>query len=131
MTDKPPTIQVLAIAVIPFVHGIWCSFEGREPFVNEIVMKRWDEFDPDQVVFMLDSHNFSFHGAYDMVEVVMRPNVAVGYLDPKRIAEEQERFWASRPTRENMDLRGLPVRVQDAVKMLRGLGWACEKSEEP
>jgi hypothetical protein len=127
---KPETFQVIATDVRPFIHGIWCSARAGEPRIEEIVIKRWGDHDPDQVVFMLDSHNFVFAQATEMVEVVVRQNVSIGYLDPKRQKEWQEQFWASRPSGENLDLKGSNYKVQDAVLLLRKLGWTCVKPKE-
>ena len=67
--EEPTIVQKKAIDVTPYYHGIWCSVDGSDPFVNDIMHRRWSD-NGKEIVFGLDSHNFYFSEPEDMMDVV-------------------------------------------------------------
>lgn len=70
-SGEPTMVKKRAIDVTPYEHGIWCSIGDGEPFVNDIVMRRWSD-DGTRITFMLDSHNFLFAEPDEEIAVVVR-----------------------------------------------------------
>lgn len=68
----PEIIEVRGIDVIPYEYGLWCSIGSGEPFVNEIVGRRWTD-DGQRISAMLESHNFTSFVPDEMVRVVRMP----------------------------------------------------------
>ena len=85
MTDEPDLVLKRAIDVTPHYHGIWCTVGGGEPFVNEIVSRKWSE-DGNDIWFMLDTHNFARHQPHEQIRVVE--------LDRSDRAESTRTMWA-------------------------------------
>jgi len=94
--SEPVQVKKRAIDVTPYEHGIWCSVEGGDPFVNTIVLRKWSE-DGSQVVFMLDSHNFLFAKPDEEIEVVEASSTFYNAeFQAKRLAEDAKTM-ASKP----------------------------------
>jgi len=87
---EPKIKQVRALEVVPHFHGIWCSIQDGEPFVNEIAMRKWSD-DGKQIWFMLESHNFVSAEPDELMRVVeIKPNVS----------EKTKWFWAEHDAKE-------------------------------
>lgn len=77
------TITLKARDLKPYHYGIWCTIEGGQPFVNEIVDIRWSE-GGTSLWLMLDTHNFIRVAPKQDIEVVpsKRPMCAEWTLPP-------------------------------------------------
>ena len=91
----PDEIEVLAIDIIPYRVGIWCTIAGGEPFVNPIVHRAWSE-DGTKIWFMLDSHNFYSAKPFDTVKVVPSTCRHKHATDPRQW--DTAAFVAARPS---------------------------------
>jgi hypothetical protein len=96
--EKPTQVQKRAIDVTPYVHAIWCSIEGGEPFANVIEHRSWSE-DGEQVIFMLGTHNFLFAKPDELIDVIEKGPM---YQSPEFHAEcmaEDAARMAKRPAK--------------------------------
>jgi hypothetical protein len=66
---KPRTETTRAIDVMPYRYGIWCTVNGRAPFVNAVVRCSWSK-DRKEICFVLDSMNFDRYAPDELIEVV-------------------------------------------------------------
>lgn len=97
MSDAEPVIvQKRGIDVTPYVHGIWCSIEDGEPFVNHIALRRWSE-DGSYISVMLETHNFARFDPDAMVDVVEVKPCHSGEFLATCLAKDAE-LMAKRPT---------------------------------
>lgn len=93
--SEPIIVQKRAIDVTPYVHGIWCSVAGSEPFVTEIAFRTWTD-DGEQIRVMLETHNFMRWEPNELVDVVeIVPGCSVRQLSIF-LAQDAERM-AHRP----------------------------------
>lgn len=96
----PEQTKVRAIDVKPHHWGVWCTVGDRpEPFVNEIVTRKWSE-DGSKILFMLDTHNFMSadpEEVLDLVEMPLSPRPELAALREERDRRDDERM-ANRPT---------------------------------
>lgn len=93
--EEPTLILKRAIDVTPHVHGIWCSVGGSKPFVNPIVLRRWDEKE-EKIVFMLDTHNFDSREPEEEMWVVEIECSAGPEMLARWLAEDRARIYSDR-----------------------------------
>lgn len=90
---EPVIVTKKAIDVVPELHGIWCSIENGEPFVNAIANRRW--MDDGRISFMLESFNFySARPDEDMAVVELPPSK---YTSMNKLISDDEKFRSSAP----------------------------------
>lgn len=70
--SEPEFREVMARDVVPYAWGVWSSICEGKPFVNEVMGVRWSE-DGKQIILGLDSHNFYFADADEMLSLVPIP----------------------------------------------------------
>lgn len=115
-----PEIKMKAIDVVPYLHGILCTFDGRpEVIENGIVAARWSEDTPGQIIFMLDTHNFLFHMADEEIEVIELKSAWTTQTRERHLAEHAA-FVAKRPSAEAIRRR---TAVKAAGEALKGDDW--------
>lgn len=96
MSEEPTQIEKRAIDVTPYEHGVWCTVAGNEPFVNEIVLRKWSD-DGTQIIFMLDTHNFIFADPDENILVVEKSTDIYPPEFLTRILEEDREKMENRP----------------------------------
>jgi hypothetical protein len=95
IVSEPTIIKKRAIDVTPYNHGIYCTINGGEPFVNEIATRGWTRCGA-QIQVMFESHNFAQWDPDALVDVV---EIESG-VSPKMLAEflaEDAEKMAKRP----------------------------------
>ena len=93
---QPVMVKKKPIDVTPYYHGIWCTVAGSEPFVNQIVHRRWSE-DGSKIIFMLDTFNFSFENPDEEMQVVEgEPNSPPS----EKFLKQDLEVMANRPKKE-------------------------------
>lgn len=91
------TVLVKASDVLPYFHGMWVTMDdvnNGEPFVMEIVAKRWHL--NRRVVFMFESHNFLTKPMDELIEVVpLESKIPESLRDD--LAKREHEFQTARP----------------------------------
>lgn len=113
---EPKQVKMRAVDVVPFLYGIWCTIEGGEPFVNDIVYERWSEDTPGEIIFGLDSHNSDFRMADEEIEVVPLELNEYRKGNRERYIAEHAAFKAKCPSADGIKLR---VAIKAAIKVLQ------------
>lgn len=123
---EPKQIKMKAIDVVPYLYGIYCTVEGDpKPFVNGIVLARWSEEKPGQIIFMLDTHNFDFRMADEEMEVVLLELGEYQQKNRDRYIAEHAAFKAKAPKAEDIRRR---TAVKAATAVLKDDNWESVRS---
>ncbi len=66
---KERGVMVKAINIRPYMYSLPCQMPGKHFILNEICWRKWSD-DGNRITFGLDTHNYLFAKAGEMVEVV-------------------------------------------------------------
>lgn len=141
MKERPEETAIKAIDVKPYRWALWCSVGGSEPFLNDIVCRKWSE-DGEEIVFMLDSHNYLSSKPDDELNLVpIEPCASLAEEWDRR--DEEKMLQRPRPTKEKEILEATKKllvlsdqwgyrgpRTQEAIDLLKNMIDEKEKYEQ-